>query len=473
MRDRLFDAGRRSVLMTVAAMGASFLAQVALARRFGPSGLGLHSATALFVIVVATLVPFGLAVVISRRVSAASGDPDRERWEIETALGAIVVFALVSSVIAGIAWPAVTGAFGLSQAAAAEIVAAATGAAVCLSGVSAILLGRLAMTAVTGLVVVQPAAVLLGLALPRAGITLTPSELAATGFVAAGSVGLAAALMRHRPALAPRRWLPLLRAAPNGGSVLYATLLSSWIDRGIVAAIAGPAALGAFAAASTLSEAALRVPRNLTTFAVPAYARLAGDRTGTMRVLTSHVRLLIVFFLAAGAPLIAAGDEILTFLFGPGFQPAATTTRLLAIALVPAGIALALSGSHAGADRTAPRFHLVAVAQVTLGVVATSRFSISGAAFAHVVSWLLTAFVQARSETETSFAGLRRLLGRAALVCAAVWIACWSSAEVPIWWPAHALTAAILALAVGATVILEDSDRRLLLGLMRRNDARM
>lgn len=453
--------------MTVSAMLVSFIAQVALGRRYGPAGFGSYSATALFVTLVTTLLMIGIPTAIARAVSAAHGSETEQRQQVATALSVAVVGAAAAFLISLLLWGPFTQVAAFAAPAPAFATAVAAGGCVLLTCLSAILLGKLAMTWVTALVVIQPFAVIGGLALGQLGLEIGPSALAVAGFAASGLAAVfVAGALRVMPTRSIRDGAGLLREALPATAVLYSTSLSGWVDRAIVLLVVGSSALGAFVAASMLVEAALRAPRNLSTFAVPAYARLAGDEVGTRRVLDSHVRLLAVFFLVVGTVFISAGADILTAIFGPGFRIAGTTLRLLAMAMVPIGIALALVAEGTGTERTrrTSTWAWVFVLQVILGTSLTLTFSIAGTALAQLVIWSVAVVLALRIGGRAVSPWTTAVI---AGVCAPLWTVAWIVGTTTMWWPVRGVAVGLLALVLGARFLLHDPDRRVLAGLIR------
>lgn len=468
IRDRLSAGARGSLIATVLAMGTSFISQVWLARRFGPGGLGEYNATSLFVTILTTLLLLGIPIAISERVASLGEAKDRAEDEaVSGALTIVLVLGAIATTAALIIWPPFTAIARLSAPAPLFLLAIATLGAVVQSFVISVLLARLQMKLATGVVLMQPVSVIAGLAASYAIRTIDGSTLGAIGFLAGGAASVlvlvAEGIRPGRPRKETRR---IGRTSVAGTTFLYLTLLQSWIDRLVVVVIAGPAALGAFAVASFLGEAILRVPRNAGAFGIAAYARLANDPVGLRRVLNSQIRIASAFFIVAAAFLISAGNGLLAVIFGEGFEIATTTLRLLAIALVPTGVALALAAAAIGTHRHARLVVALVIlvpVQVVLAAIGAHYAGIGGVALSGVLLWSLAVVILAGGPREhvarPGDGMLLRIVGVAApTVVAALVIGSDLDAN---WIFRGALSVAIALIAVG-TVLVGEPERRIL-----------
>lgn len=448
--------------MTAAAMAISVVSQTALARTFGAAGLGEYQATSLFVIVLATALTLGLPLAVAQRVASLEDEGTSQRERVVASAAALTLpLAIVAGLVGFVVWPTIAVRLGLNAGVPAAVVASAVFASVLHSLVVSLLIARLRMQRATAVVVLQPVAVFAAVLLMPEADT---SWLAAAGFIAAG-IAAAVVLVTMRPAAAPRlsELRNLAGRSFSAASVLHVTLLAQWSERAVVAILAGPLALGAFAGASIAADAVQRLPRSLGGFGVAAYARLETDPASVSRVLGSHIRILSAVYIVAGAALITAGPRLLTLAFGPDFALARTTVRLLAIALVPNGIALAFASAAAGTNaRGTGRIAIaIAVLHITTAIAGTAVFSIAGTAFAQVVVWSL-AILLYRSAVSVERRDLDRSLARVTAIAVPVWTAAWllGVSAVPV--PFATVFVSLSAAGLSALLLLRSPDRRIL-----------
>lgn len=405
IRSRLSAGARGSLIATILAMATSFVSQVWLARRFGPAGLGEYNATSLFVTILTTLLLLGIPIAISERVASLGEANDRAEAEaVSGALTVVLILGAVATATALVIWYPFTTIARMTAPAPLVLLAIATLGAVVQSFVISVLLARLQMALATAVVLAQPLSVIAGLALSYELGGIDGSTLGAIGFVT-GGIGSAAVLVAEgiRPGRPRQETRRIGRTSVGGTTFLYLTLLQSWIDRLIVVVVAGPAALGAFAVASFLGEAILRVPRNAGSFGIAAYARLANDPIGLRRVLDSQIRIASAFFIIAAAFLVSAGNGLLAVIFGQGFEIATTTLRMLAIALVPTGVALALAAAAIGTHRQARLMAALVIlvpVQIVLASIGAHYAGIGGVALAGLFLWSLAVVILAGGPRE-------------------------------------------------------------------------
>lgn len=469
---RLAIAGRGTVAMTVGTLAASFVAQVWMGRQLGPPGLGAYHATSLFVILLVTVGSAGLPIAVAERVARL----DEERSpEMARLLGAAlllaVALALVIASIGWLAWSPFAALAGLRGAAPDLLVAAALAGMMLQSVTTSVLLGRLRVAAATGLVLVQPVSVIIGAAANAFGAGLGGSTLAALGPLASG-VAAAPILAGLGPIRSPHGDIvrELVRRSLAASSVLYPSFVAGWLERFFIVTLVSASALGAFAAASALTEGVLRLARNVGTLSVPAYARLAGEVGLATRLLESQVRVMAGFFIVTGTAMVAAGPGFIAFLFGPGFAIAGTTLRLLAIALLPVGLVLSLAGKTAGTDqlrRAARIMLLVAPLHIAGTILGIRAFSIAGVALSDLLVWSLCALLFA---APWSSRGLVRpwVVALVAGVAVPAYVFAWWLSLQPIPWLVSGALAATAAAILCAAFILTAAEGRILRSLATR-----
>lgn len=400
---RLAAAGRGNLVMTLAVMVVSFVAQVGLGRLYGPAGLGEYNATTLFISVLTTLTFLGVPVAITQRVS------EQEEWQeghasatIRSALTVTVIVAVVAGILGAALWPGFVTLTNLQTPQSSLVVAVACAAMVLQYYVASVLLGRLDLRWLTILVVSQPLGVIAGaLAL---GTSANGSMLATTGCMTTGTIAAVRVLSSpHRPAFDRAEIKSLFVRTVPGTSALYVTVLTGWLDRLIATLVLGPVGLGTYAAASYFIEAALRLPRAGGALAVAAYARLTSDPVGSQRLLDSHLRIQATYFIVAGAVLVGTASN-LGFLFGPGFR-SATSLQLLALALLPMGISSALAQSAVGSREILlkPSFLVLIIAlQIAANLVGATALAVAGLSMAIVTVWMIAMVAYARQATRRS-----------------------------------------------------------------------
>lgn len=172
----------------------------------------------------------------------------------------------------------------------------------------------------------------------------------------------------------------------HGGNL--ADVATFRLDSLILAATAGAAELGIYAAAINLAEVLLYVPSSVAMVLLPASA-VSDDPFPLALRATLAVAVITTF----GAVLmIAFAPWLIRMLFGPGFEGSVTLLRILSVAMIGMGIRRVLA-----AELAARRRQVVAawVAFLTLGVMTTldlaliPRFGAGGAAWASFVAYLL------------------------------------------------------------------------------------
>jgi O-antigen/teichoic acid export membrane protein len=463
VRERLSLAGRGTVVMTIAPLAASLVVQAWLGREIGRSGLGEYHALALFVVVLTSVGILGAPSAASQRVASLYEDPGARARATDTAFGVAGVTAVGLGLGATLLWPALAAAMHVGTPASAALAGAATSASVLSSFAVHLLLGRLDASGATVVVVSQPIGVAVGIV---SGLTTGPlagDALAAVGFISSGALAVALLLRSGaRPAFALEEARHLIRRSVAATVVAYPAVITGWIDRAVIGALLGPSALGAFVAASTLVEAVQRLLRALASLGVPAYAHLSADPVGARRVLDSHLRIVAFALIVVGSVFIAAGNGILSLVFGEGFVIATTTLRLLAIALLPLGIASVIATHSIGAGGGLGRMAtLLAPAQLVLALVGTMIFHIAGTALANVILWFAGALAFARMARRRGAPVDARTLLRTAGLAAPLFVASWYIALQPVPWPARGLAALAIAAPIAAVVLIRDPEVRM------------
>lgn len=447
-------------------MAVSLVTQIWVARRFGPVGLGEYNATTLYVTAVATLAIAGLPFAVLERLGSLEKQGEPQRREVSE--GWFAVCLILGGAAAGVTlviWGPVAEFGRMEHPTPSPVVAVAVFFAAVQFFVVSVHLARLQMATATLVVIAQPLSVAVGVAASYALPGVSGSALAVLGFFGTGAIAFATLTRaRLRPVLRAPQLRTLLRRSLPAFTMLYLTVASSWLDRLIVIAVSGPSGLGLFAASSFLTEAALRIPRSTGTFGITAYARLAGDEAGVARVLDSQIRIGSAFFLAVATLLIAGGAELLVAVAGAGFADGGRTLHLLAVALLPIGLSLALAGNALGTGhfrRLTTALAVLIPLQLALGISLTSVLGPAGMALAAVAQWLVAAAIMlVRQGGERPAVESQTLLILATLAVTLLALS-FALAATTLAWEYRTMAAAAAAFAA-ANLLIRAPERRIL-----------
>lgn len=389
---RLITAARGRALVTVLLVGASFIAQVGIARRFGLLGLGEYTATALVVFIAAVVFASGVPLATSRVMGAALEARDEATARDSAATGFAVAIALsfLASAVVWSSWDWLMEALGVDGRVPAAAAFAATLAAGALHYVPSVFQARLQMATVGLISIAQPTAVIAALLADRAYPGIAPATMAVIGYVAGGAVSIIAFIAAgFRPYIVRDQVIALVRMGPAALPLSYANVFAAWTDRLLVSVILGPVGLGIYQGAFAVVDGALRLPRAAASFLVLAYARVSTGRPEELdRMLRLHVRIWVAYAAVLAAGLIAGADGIVTTVFGFGWGDAAAPLGIMAVALAPGMVVLSVATAATG--RGAMRVPLYAAAttvplQVIFMLVLATRFGVIGAASAYLL----------------------------------------------------------------------------------------
>jgi len=152
--------------------------------------------------------------------------------------------------------------------------------------------------------------------------------------VAKFAIGLLLALWKFaRPVLTlnPALCTHLLREAVPFGILVIISILYEHVHTPVLSFFAGEAAVGWYGAANRLILYLLMIPEAFVQSMFPVFSRLRTSSPGALRVSyqkSFNYLFLISFPIAAGMFLTA--DQIISLVYGPGFQKAIPVLRLLA-----------------------------------------------------------------------------------------------------------------------------------------------
>lgn len=173
-----------------------------------------------------------------------------------------------------------------------------------------------------------------------------------------------------------------------------AELATYRVDVLVVAAIAGPLAVGLYTAAVALSEVLWLVPNAVSHVLVPAVAADSGTAR-TARV----VRVSLIATAAAGAPLAVFGGPLIRLLFGDAFAGASGALPALVVAALFLAAWKLLTADLLGRGLSgvkAVSAGLGLLTMVALDVLLVPWAGVQGAALAAAGGYLVAAAVSAR-----------------------------------------------------------------------------
>jgi O-antigen/teichoic acid export membrane protein len=184
----------------------------------------------------------------------------------------------------------------------------------------------------------------------------------------------------------------LRRAALFFGSLLLVQLHAR-IAQLLLAAFAGHAELGLYGAASKFIEQALMLPAMLSAVLLPAMSRRHADETAARLEQVYFATLLLSLGLAVAFAL--ASEPLVRWILGPEFAAASGILAILALSL-PGLYLTSVSGlyySLNGLELWALLRNLAGLAlALVFGLLLIPRHGATGAAWATVASYTLTAF---------------------------------------------------------------------------------
>lgn len=480
MRTRLITGMQGQLAVTLLILFASFAAQAGIARRFAFRGLGEYTGTTIAIYVISVLAISGFPLAAGERVARHLEGHEERRARDAASTG--FALAAASSMVAGLAawafWGPIADVLNLVDPVPGGWIALAIVAAGVLGYVQPVYLARLQLASLGLVAIAQPFAVVVALAFDTVAPGIVrPGAMAVMGSLAAGTVATAGFLLGgHRPWPAPSETRPMMRQAAHSLPLVYLTGLQSWVNRLLVSALLGTAALGVYQGTAALIEGVLRLPASANAFLVSAYARVSVADTGKVRdLLRLHLRLGTTYVAVLGAALMAGADGLLVTVFGPGSLSATTPLRILAVGLMPGlvlvSLATAVTGS--GAARVAARVGRVVVpAQVVFMLALAPNFGVEGAAAASVAALALSAaeyaWVCARDGTLLPGRAIARSVALG-VVSALLGLA---AAALPIHWILRAGLAGIVAGSIAGALMLGAEERSLLASMTRRSGPR-
>src|SRR6185437_2784044 len=173
------------------------------------------------------------------------------------------------------------------------------------------------------------------------------------------------------------------------------SVFSVTIDRWIVSFELGPAAIGSYAAAMLIIQAALRVPRNIAYLIVPASSRVAlGGPEKIVRFSEKTVYLFAWFATVATVALMVAPKIILRTLFGEGFVSVASVLMIMAPVVAASAVSVPFVSLLTGSRHNRLVTYLLGGTlplRLLLLLVFTRWWSLTGAATATLIAEIVLA----------------------------------------------------------------------------------
>jgi O-antigen/teichoic acid export membrane protein len=406
---RIVELGAAFLCSNLARAGIGFCLALAIGRGLGADGFGTWVWCTTWASTLTTVADLGFGVLLTRDGARAEADPVR-------LVGGALALRLLVAVPLGAGLALASGPASSSAEAAAGLrIAALLG----IAGAAYGCFGALFRS--------QPRWLPTWLSVETAWLAV---QLAASWwFVRSGRgivslLALAAAVQVAQIATALAFWRPLFggrRRAADAAPPLTATLRRAlpFAAAGLVAnlqlrvaplllgAMATPAELGWFGAASRVGRAVKLAPQAIFAGALPVLAHEYGrDRSDALRVSRSLDRALAALSVAAAAAVALGAAPLMRLLFGAPFAAAGPALVWIAIGLVPA---LSNSGRKiflyaAAGESVVLRWSVVALAaQIGSAAVLIPAFGAAGAAASvalgeAVIWWPLRLAPEVRSE---------------------------------------------------------------------------
>lgn len=379
---------------------ASTLAGIMIARNAGPEGYGVFAAANLIVFVGSVFCSFGLPLALAKQAATEEERHNYETMRRRQTTVLILLLAFTLCVSLAIAWNLprleqllnVTFGHGFSLALPAMFLGA-----VISDYVQGLYTGLLRLRPVLVITLCGPVAVIAYGLLRREGVSLPIWGAVAALYCTSGTVA-AYCLFRDRLlgkpcALADLK--PLANDVLPAAAFIFFSAFSVSIDRWVVGLQLGAAAIGAYAAAVMVIQAALRIPKHIAYVMVPTTARVTmfGDRKWS----SFNARALQLYGLFAAlitVILMLAPTTITRILFGPGFIPAAPVLLLMAPTLIAAAVSIPITSILTGSAKSRFVIYLLGgtlVPRTILLWLCTRSWGLSGAAIATLVSEFLLA----------------------------------------------------------------------------------
>ncbi|MEO7277716.1 MAG: oligosaccharide flippase family protein, partial [Sphingomicrobium sp.] len=330
----------------LAAMAASFLVGVQLARMLGVEDYGYYGLALSIVTIAGIPGELGLPKLVTREVSAAAATGNHAslfgvlRWARRTGLrmsATMAVIAFASAFLVATNRPSVLAMAILLGVPVIPLMALAKIEGGAMQGLNQVVRGQIPANLFRPLLL---SAILLAVQLLRLPVD-SAGAMALNSITAAAAYVLALVWLRDLlPPVVPaelvrtgRKWLASsIPMAMTDGLRGLQTELSTLL----LGAIAAPTAVGLFRVASGTALMASIATNIVAVAAMPTVARLyaAGDHERLRNVVTAAARGQFAGVVILSLPVLVAAPFLLGLVFGPGYEAAATPLRILATAQI-------------------------------------------------------------------------------------------------------------------------------------------
>lgn len=376
-------------------MAVSTLAGIAVARNGGPLGYAVFVAANMLVFVSSVLCSFGLPLALAKHVAAEEevGRHEALRRSSTTMILCLLLITLISGLALSVnLWRLeehlhIT--IGRGFAIAFPFVMLCAVISDCAQG---IYFGLLRPRPVIAITASGPVIVILYILARNAGLPLPIWGAVAALYATSGLVACYR-LWRDRLLGVPSpigEIKPILKDLAPAAVFTFFTIFSTWSDRWIVGTQLGAIAMGSYAAAGVIIQAALRVPTHIAYLLVPASARVAlrGAEKG-MRFNRSTVGIFGLCAASMTVAIMLAPASIVRLVFGPGFLLAAPVLLIMTPSLLTAAFSIPFISALTGSTKNRLVICLLGITilpRMLLLLFFTRYWSVLGTALATVLS---------------------------------------------------------------------------------------
>ena len=382
-------------------MGVNTLASIGIARSGGPPGYAVFVAANMLVFVTTTLCTFGLPIALAKHVAAGEEADGHEalRRVCATTLCAALLLALVAGISLSLNAMQLENYLNVyierGFAAALPLILLCAVVSDCAQGIYSGLLRPRPMIAIS---LLGPLAMVAYVLLRRVEILWLPIWGAvAASYVCSGLIACGL-LWRDKLLAVPAalgKLQPIVKDLLPAAAFIFFTVFSAWSDRWVVGTQLGANAMGTYAAAVVVIQAALRMPTQIAWVLVPAATRAAigvAEKSATLN--RAMIGAFGLFAALVTVILMLAPATIVRFIFGGGFVLAAPALLLMAPSLLASAVTIPFISVLTGSTRNRFVIYLLVltlIPRLLLLFVFTRRWSVFGTALATVVSDYLLA----------------------------------------------------------------------------------
>ncbi|MDQ2974621.1 MAG: polysaccharide biosynthesis C-terminal domain-containing protein [Acidobacteriota bacterium] len=387
---RIASAVSATGVGSVITLTVSSLAGIAVARNGGPHGYAVYVSANMIVFVGAALCSFGLPLALAKHVAAEEeiGGHESLRRSITTTLVlTLSITLLVSTVISTFlsSFEQYLGVpIGRGFAIALPLVMLCAVTSDC---VQSIYIGLLRPRPVIAIAAAGPLAVLVYSMARRSGISLPIWGAIAALYGVSGVMGVCF-LVRGGWLGAPfslARIKPLLQDTIPAAAFTFFMVFSSWSDRWIVGARLGAVAMGSYAAAVVILQAALRIPTQVAILLVPASARVAlSGPENSKNLNTTAISLFGLFAAFVTVAIMLEPATLVRSIFGPGFVQSGPVLLIMAPSLLVSAISIPFISVLTGSSKNRVvtwLLGLTIIPRIVLLIVFTRHWGLPGTAF--------------------------------------------------------------------------------------------